>query len=211
MKAAKFNRGMTAKMAKAVARRKRRGTAPPVRQTSKRALVKSLKAKQQPSWNTRDVEALKRGIAEGLSYRQVQRQLLPHRTRNSIIGKCFRLGIREAMTPEVHRQRTSQHNNAGKFAARMKRGLISPPETSQVLCLTMKGRPMKTIMNLGGADCKWPIGDPKSPAFGYCGEPQVQGEVYCCTHHKAAYEPVAPAKAKRLARVERLADIRVAA
>lgn len=208
----KFNTRASSKMMKRVARRKARGEAPSPVRKSRRATAKAVADKSQPAWTEADIASLRAGIADGLSYRQVQRTRLPHRTRNSIIGKCFRLGIREAMTPEVHRQRSSQHNNAGKFAARMKRGLIRPPETAHVFDMTTKGEAMKTIMELrDGQHCKWPIGDPKSKAFGYCGEPQVPGEVYCCAHHKAAYEPVAPAKAKRLARVERIADLPVAA
>jgi GcrA cell cycle regulator len=39
----------------------------------------------------------------------------------------------------------------------------------------------------GGTRCKWPIGDPRSSEFGFCGKPAVQGRPYCAEHCAAAY------------------------
>ena len=46
---------------------------------------------------------------------------------------------------------------------------------------------MKTLNELGAKDCRWPIGDPKSPDFGFCAERQEKGQPYCAEHKAVAY------------------------
>lgn len=48
---------------------------------------------------------------------------------------------------------------------------------------------MKPLLDLNPADCKWPIGDPKRPDFGFCGERRQPGRPYCAGHCKLAYTP----------------------
>ncbi len=38
-----------------------------------------------------------------------------------------------------------------------------------------------------GPSCKWPIGDPKSAEFGFCGKPALAGRPYCSDHCAVAY------------------------
>jgi hypothetical protein len=38
------------------------------------------------------------------------------------------------------------------------------------------------------ASCVWPFGDPKSPAFRFCGAARRPGSPYCDDHHKRAYK-----------------------
>lgn len=44
-----------------------------------------------------------------------------------------------------------------------------------------------TILTLGHGMCKWPIGDPRSPDFHFCGHAQMEGKVYCEHHCKVSY------------------------
>lgn len=206
----KFNQRHGSKLnrAKMVAKRKARGAAAPVRKSSKR---KQAMQKDQGAWPERDVALLRAAIADGLSYGQVRRLKLPHRTRNSIIGKCHRLGIREKMAPAEARIASGRHSREASFATRLRRGLIPCAETAQIVDLPTKGKAMKELLKLGGADCRWPLGDPKSKSFGFCGAPQKPGEVYCCDHHAMAFEPITPSKKADRRRVERIANLPMAA
>ncbi len=38
-----------------------------------------------------------------------------------------------------------------------------------------------------GPACRWPIGDPKSPDFHFCGSPSIEGKPYCEKHCAMAY------------------------
>jgi GcrA cell cycle regulator len=46
-----------------------------------------------------------------------------------------------------------------------------------------------TIVELRESMCKWPIGDPSSSEFRYCGSPSHNGTPYCQHHGKLAYQP----------------------
>jgi len=45
-----------------------------------------------------------------------------------------------------------------------------------------------TVMTLGAHMCKWPIGDPSSTEFSFCGRRSSEG-VYCVEHARVAYQP----------------------
>lgn len=42
------------------------------------------------------------------------------------------------------------------------------------------------VVGLGRAECRWPIGDPKSPGFGFCGQAAEEGRSYCAAHRQRA-------------------------
>jgi GcrA cell cycle regulator len=46
-----------------------------------------------------------------------------------------------------------------------------------------------TIVELRESMCKWPLGDPSSTEFRYCGSPSHAGTPYCQHHGKLAYQP----------------------
>ena len=46
-----------------------------------------------------------------------------------------------------------------------------------------------TIVELRESMCKWPIGDPSSSEFRYCGSPSQAATPYCQYHGKLAYQP----------------------
>jgi GcrA cell cycle regulator len=48
-----------------------------------------------------------------------------------------------------------------------------------------------TIMDLREGMCRWPIGDPTSPDFRFCGASAYTGAPYCEHHAQMAYQPSA--------------------
>jgi GcrA cell cycle regulator len=53
-----------------------------------------------------------------------------------------------------------------------------------------------TIIDLKEAMCRWPLGDPTSSEFRYCGSPAASGP-YCTHHGKLAYQPVQDRRRER--------------
>ena len=37
--------------------------------------------------------------------------------------------------------------------------------------------------------CRWPLGDPRSGDFAYCGLKSAEGRAYCAGHCRMAYRP----------------------
>ena len=49
--------------------------------------------------------------------------------------------------------------------------------------------PKPTLATLREHRCKWPIGDPGTPDFHFCGQETVANGPYCAEHHGRAYLP----------------------
>jgi GcrA cell cycle regulator len=54
-----------------------------------------------------------------------------------------------------------------------------------------------TIMELREAMCRFPLGDPTSPEFRFCGAQAITGVPYCAHHAQIAYQPAAERKRLR--------------
>jgi GcrA cell cycle regulator len=52
-----------------------------------------------------------------------------------------------------------------------------------------------SLLELNKATCHWPIGDPSSPDFFFCGGKVLTGLPYCARHARVAYQP--PANLRR--------------
>jgi GcrA cell cycle regulator len=54
-----------------------------------------------------------------------------------------------------------------------------------------------TIVELRESMCKWPLGDPSSSEFRYCGSPAHTNTPYCQYHGKLAYQPAQDRRRER--------------
>ncbi|MCJ2079989.1 GcrA family cell cycle regulator [Methylobacterium sp. J-090] len=54
-----------------------------------------------------------------------------------------------------------------------------------------------TIMDLRESMCRWPLGDPTTPDFHYCGDRAITGLPYCTHHAEIAYQPAAERRRDR--------------
>ena len=54
-----------------------------------------------------------------------------------------------------------------------------------------------SLLELTEKTCKWPIGDPATSEFWFCGHPSEQGKPYCNTHISIAFQPIATRRDKK--------------
>lgn len=54
-----------------------------------------------------------------------------------------------------------------------------------------------TLMELTERTCKWPIGDPATEEFWFCGLPSVAGKPYCEAHVSVAFQPMQARRDRR--------------
>ena len=61
----------------------------------------------------------------------------------------------------------------------------------------------RTLLELNEDTCRWPIGDPASAEFFFCGGKPLTGLPYCAYHSRVAYQPAtdAPRRDRRAAAV----------
>ncbi len=54
-----------------------------------------------------------------------------------------------------------------------------------------------SLMQLTERTCKWPVGDPATDDFWFCGLPTVNGKPYCETHVAVAFQPMSARRDRR--------------
>jgi GcrA cell cycle regulator len=159
-------------------------------------------------WTAEAIEDLKRLALEGKSASNIA-AALGVASRNAVIGKASRIGIKlsgggrglargktqtRAARPQWaiphHIRSTAVEPGADDAPARDPQ--ILPPE----------GRPawsfgdaeigeMRRLRfeDIRGSACRWPLGDPRSGDFAYCGLTPSDGQSYCAGHCRMAYRP----------------------
>ncbi|HEY1096137.1 MAG TPA: GcrA family cell cycle regulator [Alphaproteobacteria bacterium] len=67
---------------------------------------------------------------------------------------------------------------------------FNPPLTPEAMArpLMVHDGKVISILELTERNCRWPIGDPKDPAFGYCGLNSHPGFPYCAGHVAMAFQ-----------------------
>ena len=73
---------------------------------------------------------------------------------------------------------------------------ISPEALASVREIEKKARRL-TLMELTERTCKWPIGDPATDDFWFCGLPAKQGKPYCEAHVGVAFQPMSARRDRR--------------
>ena len=159
-------------------------------------------------WTDERVETLKKLWQDGLSASQIAKQL-GGVTRNAVIGKVHRLGLSGRATPSkparpVFKAPRPQRAIQAPAAPRRISEPVhaSQPQPPQLPVRYVDEAPgSATVLTLGAHMCKWPIGDPSSDEFTFCGRRQSDGP-YCVEHARVAYQP---AQAKKRSGANELA------
>jgi GcrA cell cycle regulator len=151
------------------------------------------------SWTDERVELLKKLWADGLSASQIAAEL-GGITRNAVIGKVHRLGLSgrakspSSTAPRPRKTRAPSHlmriprpSMRGNTALAYELEAEAEPELiDNVIPIGQR----RTILELTEETCRWPIGDPGSAEFFFCGGNTVTGLPYCAHHSRVAYQPV---------------------
>ena len=158
------------------------------------------------TWTDERVELLKKLWSDGLSASQIAGEF-GGITRNAVIGKVHRLGLSgRAKAPSsaaprqrkpraaTHFMRPSRPVARGNTALAHDLSLMFDTEQAQepepnFLENVIPMGQRCSILELTEATCHWPIGDPGSPDFFFCGGKAGQGMPYCAPHSRIAYQP----------------------
>jgi GcrA cell cycle regulator len=73
---------------------------------------------------------------------------------------------------------------------------ISPEALASVREVEKRAKKL-TLMELTERTCKWPIGDPATDDFWFCGLPSVAGKPYCEAHVGVAFQPMSARRDRR--------------
>ena len=73
---------------------------------------------------------------------------------------------------------------------------ISPEALASVREVEKRARKL-TLMELTERTCKWPIGDPATEDFWFCGLPCIAGKPYCEAHLGVPFQPMSARRDRR--------------
>lgn len=148
------------------------------------------------AWTEDRVAILTKLWAEGLSASQIANQL-GGVTRNAVIGKVHRLGLSgraKPSRPKAPRVRSVSRARKAVPAKPREKKIAAPVVQAPPPPPPLEAKPLPngeyaTILTIRDHMCKWPIGDPSSSDFRFCGRKHKQGEPYCEAHCNVAYQP----------------------
>ena len=160
------------------------------------------------SWTDERVEQLKKLWADGLSASQIAAEL-GGITRNAVIGKVHRLGLSgrakssSSGAPRPRKARSPAHMlRIGRGAIRGNTALAhaydleieaEPELLDNIIPIGQR----RTLLELNEQTCRWPVGDPGSTDFFFCGGNAIMGLPYCGYHARIAYQPAADRRRDR--------------
>jgi GcrA cell cycle regulator len=150
-------------------------------------------------WTEDRVGALKKLWLEGQSASQIAKQL-GGVTRNAVIGKVHRLGLSGRAAPSQPARPAFKAPRPARPAATTmpsapRRVIAAEPaplpavaQQPSVPAFRAEEPGSATVLTLGAHMCKWPIGDPSTDGFTFCGRRSSEGP-YCGEHARIAYQP----------------------
>lgn len=152
------------------------------------------------TWTDDRVEQLKKLWEAGLSASQIAAEL-GNVTRNAVIGKVHRLGLSgrakspSSAAPRPRKARPAQHmvrisRPQSRGNAALARIFETEPDPDPIAydnVVPLSQR--RTLVELTEETCRWPIGDPGSADFFFCGGRSLSGLPYCSHHARVAYQP----------------------
>ena len=170
------------------------------------------------TWTDERVDILKKLWSDGLSASQIAAEI-GGVSRNAVIGKVHRLGLSgrgksgapAAGAPRVRKAptRTPTHPMSVQApAAAQPHAALAPvalslvrseaaPETATPRDIALPPSERVTIMDLREYMCRWPLGDPTTAEFRFCGGRAITGLPYCPHHSQVAYQPAAERRRDR--------------
>ena len=152
--------------------------------------------------------------ARGMTRSEIAKAL--NKSRNSVIGVLYRLGIRDDGARKVSAGRsrsrkvsTIRQSHQPARLARPPRAAVvvdidpailsneasdlqnPSPDRQTILVRDQSGR-LHANDKFHSEACRWPVGDPQSPEFHFCGRTQVPGLPYCQVHSARAFISAQP-------------------
>ncbi len=144
-------------------------------------------------WTNERVEMLKQLWADGLSTKQIANELRGI-TRNAVIGKVHRLGLtgrtkKKPARSRPRKKRSSRHTlQVSRPATRVDPGIAYGYEAEyEPELIETPFEQRKTLLQLTEKTCRWPVGNPGSSEFFFCGGETPKNIPYCALHSRVAF------------------------
>ncbi|HWZ07673.1 MAG TPA: GcrA family cell cycle regulator, partial [Bradyrhizobium sp.] len=146
------------------------------------------------TWTPERVEQLRTCVVNGLTCSQIAAEIGV--TRNAIIGKIHRLGLKPLRSPGTPARTCPPRAAPPSFSQRKLLRLMFAEAPS--LAAEQANEPAGvestqrcSLLELAVGKCRWPVADPvgdhTGAVFVFCGNEAVRGFSYCVGHARMAY------------------------
>lgn len=134
-------------------------------------------------WTQEQIDLAVKLRGEGLSAATIAQQLGSGFSRSAVLGKFHRMGVAPSAAKKwaairAKMQRVDAPAPLKSEVAEAKRQIEHPLEMNPV-----------TLLKRGPDQCCFPLGEPRSEAFRYCGATKREGSDYCAPHQRIMYQP----------------------
>ena len=146
------------------------------------------------TWTPERVEQLRSCVVNGLTCSQIAAEIGV--TRNAIIGKIHRLGLKPLRSPGTPARTCPPRTASPRFSQRKLLRLmfaeapsLAAEQTNETA--TVESAQRCSLLELAAGKCRWPVCDPLGDGgrtdFVFCGNEAVAGFSYCPGHARMAY------------------------
>ena len=123
---------------------------------------------------------------------------------NSLEASTQRKGKKRGRKPSIKNLTSNENKSTIGFNANENSSLETAEIDSEIDKVALKNMieiekkaKKLNLLELTEKTCKWPIGDPSTSEFWFCGHPSEQGKPYCETHISIAFQPITTRRDKK--------------
>lgn len=148
-------------------------------------------------WTAEAIERLKALWAEGHSTAEIGRRM--GISKNAVVGKAHRLNLPARPSP-IRRDAEPRPAPAPRAPRPIPAARAAPPPMLRPQPVVTQAAPVMAAApppvvrpfpvarpRLGARSCCWPIGEPGTSGFRFCGAEPMAGKPYCTEHAALAY------------------------
>lgn len=145
-------------------------------------------------WNEETIGRIRALWAEGLSTAEIGRRM--GITKNAVVGKAHRLNLPARPSPirrvpgEKMPRRAVVKRVVGPTLPVLDSVARQPVPTPPRQPVVLRPVPPQPRPTGRVSACCWPLGEPGTPEFRFCGDPTVPAKPYCDEHAALAYVKV---------------------
>jgi GcrA cell cycle regulator len=167
---------------------------------------RSQRMRRKVVWTNERIERLQDLWLAGRSAAEISEELGNGISRNAVIGKVSRLGLTDqSRAPSVRAShRSSNIASTPRYRRPAWEATATAPRRQTFARLVLPRCEEKhdydqtilsplarcvTLDELEAEMCRWPLGDPISHEFRFCGAQSISKRSYCACHLRAAYRP----------------------
>ena len=141
------------------------------------------------TWTPERIEQLRSCVDSGMTCSQIAAAIGV--SRNAVIGKIHRLGISSGRPAGAGARANCPpraRHSRGPTQRRLLRLAYARAPLDEILSgmVVISTHPC-SLIEIDTHQCRWPIGDPGSTNFLFCGNDSIAGFTYCLGHARLAY------------------------